>query len=312
MKTSPTWNHSHLLSTESLSEVEVLSLFDLARSYKDQPNTANSPLQGKIVLSLFIEPSTRTRIAFEVAAKRLGADFIHVEGGTSSLTKGESLKDMALNLKALGIETLILRHPSAGTPQLLTKYLDFPVINAGDGSHEHPSQALLDAFTLLEHFGGSLKGKKISIIGDILHSRVARSNIFLLKTLGASVTLAGPRTLLPEAFKSLGASITHSLEDALLDADAIMMLRIQKERINSQFIPSTGEFSKTFGLHKHLLPYIKPSAVFLHPGPINRGVEIDNFFADSSNSLILKQVENGVFVRMAILNLCFNHSISHK
>ena len=260
-------------------------------------------LKGKRIINLFMEPSTRTRVAFEVAAKTLSADIISIAESSSSLTKGETLRDTALNIQALGADAIVIRHSSPGSALFLSKTIDVPIINAGDGAHEHPSQALLDIFTLRENLG-ALDGKKITILGDILFSRVARSNLWGLKKLGASVTFAGPSTLVPEGFEKLGAKVTHNLHRALENADAVMLLRIQHERQSSSHFPSLSEYTKIFGLSSNQEKILANKTLILHPGPINRGVEIDSTLADCSRSLILEQVSNGVAVRMAILYLC--------
>ena len=254
-----------------------------------------------------MEPSTRTRVAFEVAAKSLGADIITITGEASSLTKGETLKDTALNVQALGADAIIIRHSSPGSPLFLSKMVGVPIINAGDGAHEHPSQALLDIFTLREKLG-DLQDKKITILGDILFSRVARSNLWGLTKLGARVTLAGPTTLVPPDFKHLGARVTHDTQTALEDADAVMLLRIQHERQSASHFPSLSEYAKVFGLGPESIKWMQEKALILHPGPLNRGVEIDSALADSSRAVILEQVSNGIAVRMAIMHLCISTS----
>ena len=301
-----TWEKQNLISIEPLSLAEINTIFTLARYYKQEIESGQlkfDALQGRTVINLFLEPSTRTRLAFEIACKRLSADSISVSGGASSLSKGESLKDTACNIAALGADVIIMRHSSSGSAEYLSKIVDTPVINAGDGSHAHPTQALLDTFTMNERLG-DVKNKNVTILGDILFSRVARSNIHCLLKLGAKVTLAGPNTLVPKEFEAMGVTVSHNLKNALEDADAIMLLRIQHERQTSSHFPSIGEYTTSFGLNERRAHWIKPSAIIMHPGPINRGVEIDSKLADSSNSVILEQVKNGVFVRMAILHLC--------
>jgi len=299
------WQHNSLLGLEYLPAEDIKQILDLAKSFKEGDADllpTDSLLRGKRVINLFMEPSTRTRIAFEIATKSLGADVISIMGEASSLTKGETLHDTAMNVQALGAHGIILRHSSPGSPLLLSEMVQVPIINAGDGSHEHPSQALLDIFTLREKLG-SIEGKKITILGDILFSRVARSNLWGLMKLGAKVTLAGPSTLLPDEVASLGVKVSHNLHNAIESADAIMLLRIQHERQQASHFPSLSEYSKMFGLNKPLDKLLKREAIILHPGPINRGVEIDSELADSSKSVILQQVRNGIFVRMAILYL---------
>ena len=303
------WNRSSLLGLEDLSQAEINTIFELADSYKKEMAKGkkfNKNLDGKRIVNLFMEPSTRTRVAFEIAAKSLSADVITIDGNSSSLTKGETLKDTALNIEALGADAIVVRHSSPGSPFFLSKIISVPIINAGDGSHEHPSQALLDIFTLQEKLG-SLKGKKVTILGDILFSRVARSNLWGLQKLGAQVTLAGPSTLVPFKFRDFGAIVTHKIEEALVDADAVMLLRIQHERQNSSHFPSLEEYTRIFGLDSARSSLLKKDALILHPGPINRGVEIDSILADSKRSVILEQVTNGIVIRMAILYLCSNN-----
>jgi aspartate carbamoyltransferase catalytic subunit len=304
----PKWKPKNLLGIESLSKIEIRKILTLAKELKCDPGKNQSYLAGKRIVNLFMEPSTRTRIAFELAAKKLHADVISIAEKSSSLTKGETLRDTALNIQALGADAIVLRHSSPGSPLLLSRIIDVPVINAGDGAHEHPSQALLDLYTLEEKIG-SLVGKKITILGDILFSRVARSNFWALSKMGAKVTLAGPSTLVPKSFETMGAIVSHDLKESLADADAVMLLRIQHERQSSSHFPSLEEYTRIFGLNKYRSKWLKKGVVILHPGPINRGVEIDSELADSANSVILDQVTNGVAVRMAILCLC---TLSHK
>jgi aspartate carbamoyltransferase catalytic subunit len=289
-----------------MNREEIICLLDKAKEFQkvlSQKGSVLDLLKGKRIINLFMEPSTRTRVAFEVAAKTLSADIISIAESSSSLTKGETLRDTALNIQALGADAIVIRHSSPGSALFLSKTIDVPIINAGDGAHEHPSQALLDIFTLRENLG-ALDGKKITILGDILFSRVARSNLWGLKKLGASVTFAGPSTLVPEGFEKLGAKVTHNLHRALENADAVMLLRIQHERQSSSHFPSLSEYTKIFGLSSNQEKILANKTLILHPGPINRGVEIDSTLADCSRSLILEQVSNGVAVRMAILYLC--------
>jgi len=307
MSQSLVWTRKDLIDVEHLSRDEIETIFTAATAFKramEADDKKQPYLEGRTVVNLFLEPSTRTRLAFEVAASRLSADTITVTGGASSLTKGETLRDTARNMEALKADMIIMRHAASGAPNYLSKVVDIPVINGGDGSHAHPTQALLDAFTLLEKFG-SLEGKRITILGDILFSRVARSNIWCLQKLGAKVTIAGPSTLVPKAFEALGVTVCLELRDALEDADAVMLLRIQHERQTATHFPSIGEYTSTFGLNKQRAEWLKPGAVIMHPGPINRGVEIDSELADSENSVILEQVTNGIVVRMAVLHLCY-------
>lgn len=300
-----TWHRKHLLDIESLSPEELLTILDTARAFKAVGERAIKKvpaLRGKTVINLFIEPSTRTRVSFELAALRLTADVINFATEASSFRKGETLKDTARNLEALNADIIIIRHSAAGAPHFLSRVLNSSVVNAGDGAHEHPTQALLDVFTIRER-KGDLKGLNVTILGDILYSRVARSNIWALLKLGANVTLCGPPTLVPALFKELGCRVTHDVEEAIRDADIINLLRIQHERQRETMFPSTGEYASLFGLTKSRFKRIKPDALIMHPGPINRGVEIDSDVADCERSVILEQVTNGLAVRMAVLFL---------
>ncbi|MBC2594826.1 aspartate carbamoyltransferase catalytic subunit [Ruficoccus amylovorans] len=307
MTPSPAWTRKDLIAIEDLSREELDIIFATAESFKSTLGRSVKKLpslRGVTVVNLFMEPSTRTRLAFEIAATRLSADVISVMGDASSLVKGETLRDTALNIQALSADMIIMRHSAAGAAKYLSEITDMPVINAGDGAHAHPTQALLDAYTLREKFGPDLTGKHVTILGDILFSRVARSNIWCLKKLGAHVTLAGPSTLVPREFENLGVRVCHDLKQALADADAVMLLRIQHERQTSTHFPSLGEYTSMFGLNKRRAAWLKPNAIIMHPGPINRGVELDSDLADSSRSVILDQVTNGIAVRMAVLYLC--------
>jgi aspartate carbamoyltransferase catalytic subunit len=300
------WNRKHLISIEELSRAEIERIIATAGAFKKilGRSVKKVPaLRGKTVVNLFLEPSTRTRLAFEMAAGRLSADVISLDAKSSSTTKGETLRDTAQNIQALQADMLVLRHSAAGSAYYLSRLLDIPVINAGDGAHEHPTQALLDCFTLLEKFG-SLDGRKVTILGDILFSRVARSNIWALTKLGAEVTLVGPSTLVPQWFSEFGVKVSHDLRSALADVDAVMLLRIQHERQTASHFPSIGEYTSMFGLNRTRASWLKPEAIIMHPGPINRGVEIDSDLADSDRSVILEQVTNGIAVRMAVLYLC--------
>ena len=301
------WTRKDLISIECLEREEIDTIHALAGRFKkmlaEDPGALPS-LKGRNILNLFIEPSTRTRIAFEIAAKRLGAEVTLVEKAASSLTKGESLRDTAQVVEALQADTVILRHSAAGSPLYLSNILKVPVINAGDGAHEHPTQALLDTFTMREQLGQSLDGKKVTILGDILFSRVARSNIYALQKLGASVTLSGPATLVPDGFRQLGVEVDLDLKSALADADVVMLLRIQHERQTSTHFPSLGEYKSLYGLNQERASWLKPGAIIMHPGPVNRGVELDSSLADSDRSVILQQVANGIFNRMAVIYLC--------
>jgi aspartate carbamoyltransferase catalytic subunit len=301
-----TWNRRHLLTLEELSLTEIEQIHATAGAFKKilGRSVKKVPaLRGKTIVNLFLEPSTRTRMAFDMAAKRLSADVISLDGSSSSTTKGETLRDTAENIQALQADMIVIRHAAAGSPLYLSKILDIPVINAGDGAHEHPTQGLLDTFTMREHLG-SLKGRKVAILGDILFSRVARSNIHALTKLGADLTLVGPATLVPDAFTAMGVRVSHDLKSALADAEVVMLLRIQHERQSSSHFPSLGEYTSMFGLNKTRASWLNPKAIIMHPGPINRGVEIDSELADGERSVILEQVTNGIAVRMAVLYLC--------
>ncbi|MBM3834181.1 MAG: aspartate carbamoyltransferase catalytic subunit [Verrucomicrobia bacterium] len=300
-----TWNRKHLLDIQSLSADEIVTVLDTARAFKAVGERAIKKvpaLRGKTVVNLFIEPSTRTRISFELAAQRLTADVINFTAEASSLKKGETLKDTARNLEALNADIIIIRHSATGAPHFLSRFLAASVINAGDGAHEHPTQALLDTFTIREK-KGTIAGLKVTILGDILYSRVARSNIWALSKLGAKVTLCGPSTLVPRAFEQIGCRVTHDVNEAIADADIINLLRIQHERQRKTMFPSIGEYTGLFGLNKPRLAQTKPDVLIMHPGPINRGVEIDSDVADGGRSVILEQVTNGLAVRMAVLFL---------
>ena len=302
------WNRKDLIGISPLAREEIETIFTVATTLKKsvEADGEKKPyLDGRTIVNLFLEPSTRTRLAFEIAAKRLGADVITITTDASSLTKGETLRDTARNIAALKADIIVIRHSASGASNYLSKVVDIPVINAGDGSHAHPTQALLDAFTLLEHFK-SLEGVKVTILGDILFSRVARSNIICLQKLGAQVTVAGPSTLVPKEFEAMGANVCHDLQNALKDADAVMLLRIQHERQSSTHFPSLSEYTSMFGLNKERAGWLKPHAVIMHPGPINRGVEIDSEIADSDRSVVLQQVTNGIVIRMAVLYLCYS------
>lgn len=300
-----TWNRKHLLDIESLSAGEIQHVLDTARTFKAVGERAIKKvpaLRGKTVINLFVEPSTRTRTSFELAAIRLSADVINFSTEASSFKKGETLKDTTRNLEALNADIIIIRHSSAGAPHFLTRFLRASVVNAGDGAHEHPTQALLDAFTILEA-KGRIAGLNVTILGDILYSRVARSDIWALTKLGARVTLCGPTTLVPRVFEEMGCRVTHDLDEAIAEADIINLLRIQHERQRKTMFPSLNEYTSLYGLNRARLARTKPDVLLMHPGPINRGVEIDSETADGERSLILQQVTNGLAVRMAVLYL---------
>ncbi len=301
-----TFNHRHLLGIEGLSAPEINLLLDTADRYVEQnrgENRVTNRLAGKTIVNLFFENSTRTRTSFELAARRLGADAINMSVDGSSVKKGETLIDTALTLNAMHLDALVVRHQESGAPKLLASKVNCAVINAGDGQHEHPTQALLDALTIRRRLG-TLKGLTVAICGDILHSRVARSNIHLLNIMGAHVRVVAPPTLLPGGIDRMGAEVHHSMATGLKDADIVMMLRLQLERMQGQFLPSQREYFRFFGLDYDKLAVAKPGALIMHPGPMNRGVEIDSLVADDIHrSVILQQVELGVAVRMACLDL---------
>jgi aspartate carbamoyltransferase catalytic subunit len=299
------WNRKHLLDIESLSAEELTTILDTAMAFKSVGERAIKKvpaLRGKTVVNLFVEPSTRTRISFELSEQRLSADIIHFSAEASSLKKGETLKDTAQTLQALNADFIVIRHSASGAPHFLSRVLNAHVINAGDGAHEHPTQALLDTLTIREK-KGRIEGLNVTILGDILYSRVARSDIWALTKLGAKVTLCGPSTLVPQTFERLGCRVTHNMEEAIRDADVINLLRIQHERQRLSAFPSLNEYVQLFGLNKQRLTMTKPDAMIMHPGPINRGVEIDSDIADGERSVILEQVTNGLAVRMAVLFL---------
>ena len=308
------WNQKHLLDIEGLSAQELTAVLDTAREFKavGERDIKKTPaLQGKTVVNFFVEPSTRTRVSFELSAKRLSADIINFSADASSFQKGESLKDTARNLEALNADIIIIRHKAPGAPHFLSRFLDSHVINAGDGAHEHPTQALLDVFTIREK-KKAINNLNVTILGDILYSRVARSNIWALRKLGANVTLCGPSTLVPRIFEETGCRVTYDIEEALEGADVINLLRIQHERQRKTMFPSIGEYSRLFGLNRSRLALAKPDAIIMHPGPINRGVEIESEIADGDRAVILEQVTNGIAVRMAALYLvsgCQNKNI---
>ena len=301
----------HLLSINDINYEEAVQILDTAQELarvSDGPMKKLPTLRGRTIVNLFYEDSTRTRISFEAAAKRLSADVINFSAKGSSVSKGESLKDTALTLQAMGADAVIIRHSASGAAKRLadSEWTSGSVVNAGDGTHEHPSQALLDSFTIrrhLAHGGKDLAGLKIAIVGDVLHSRVARSNVLLLDKLGAKVFLVAPPTLLPVGVENWPANVSYDLDSILPEVDAVMMLRIQMERMSDSFFPSAREYSRYFGLNTERLSKLKPSAIVMHPGPMNRGLEITAESADSARSVIVEQVSNGISVRMAILYL---------
>lgn len=303
-----TFNRKHLLGIRDLSAEELTHLLDTAETFRDvsRREIKKVPaLRGRTVINLFFEASTRTRTSFEIAAKRLSADAVNISVSTSSVSKGETLLDTARNLEAMAPDCIVVRHSMAGAPHHLARMCNAPIVNAGDGSHEHPTQALLDALTIRE-YKGRIEGLNVAIIGDILHSRVARSNVHLLTKLGANVRVAGPGTMVPSEFAELveqGLRVEKRMEDALEGADVVMILRIQRERQDAAFFPSMREYAVHYGLHPNHLERASPEAIVMHPGPINRGIEISSEIADGRRSLILDQVTNGIAVRMAVLFL---------
>ncbi|MCM8781585.1 MAG: aspartate carbamoyltransferase catalytic subunit [Candidatus Omnitrophica bacterium] len=299
------WVRKDLLGLEDLSKEEIELILDTAESFKEiseRPVKKVPALRGKTVVNLFFEPSTRTRTSFELAAKRLSADIVNIAIQTSSTSKGETFKDTAKNIEAMKIDIIIMRHPASGTPHMLARSVTSSIINAGDGSHEHPTQGLLDIFTMKQK-KGRIKELNVSIIGDITHSRVARSNIWGLNKLGAKVTVCGPKTLIPPDIERLGVKVTYNLKEALSDADVVNILRIQHERQQKGLFPSLREYVNRFGINRDVLRYAKKGLIIMHPGPINRGVELTPEVADGSYSVILDQVTNGIAVRMAVLYL---------
>jgi aspartate carbamoyltransferase catalytic subunit len=301
----PVFPHKHLLGIEGLKAHEIIALIDLAEEFVElnrQVEKKRSTLRGRTQINLFFEPSTRTRISFEFAEKRLSADTVNVASSGSSVSKGETLVDTARNLEAMKIDMVVVRHASSGAARFLAQRIESNVINAGDGTHEHPTQGLLDMLTLRDHFG-RLDGLKVCICGDVLHSRVARSNIWGLKKMGAEVAICGPRSLLPNAVESLGVHVFRRIEEAIEWADALNILRLQLERMTAGYIPSQREYNRVFGVTREKLERAPRDILIMHPGPMNRGVEIDSDVADGPHSVILEQVTNGVAVRMAVLYL---------
>ncbi len=299
------WTRKDLLGIEDLTAEEINLILDTSEPFCEvalRPIQKVPTLRGRTVINLFFEASTRTRSSFEIAEKRLSADGINFSSSTSALVKGESLVDTAMNLQAMAPDLLVIRHGDPGVPHLLANMVDSGVINAGDGAHEHPTQALLDALTIRQH-KGTLEGLRVAIVGDIEHSRVVRSNVYLLQKMGAHVVLAGPRSMMPVGIESLGVEIQWNLEDAVRDCDVVMMLRIQLERQGQSLIPSLREYFDLFGLTARHLDLAKDDVIVMHPGPMNRGVEIASSVADGPYSVILEQVANGVAVRMAVLYL---------
>lgn len=299
------WTRRHLLSLEELSADEITFLLDTAAGFAEVSTRSIKKvpaLRGKVVVNLFFEESTRTRASFALAASRLSADLVEFSASASSVKKGESLRDTARNLEAMGIDIVVVRHAAAGVPLMLAQTLQAAVVNAGDGRHEHPTQGLLDIYTIRE-LKGRVAGLTVAVVGDIAHSRVARSNIWGLTKLGARVILVGPSTLVPSGFRELGCEVSHNLDDVLPHVDVINMLRVQFERLGSPVFPSVREYSRLFGLTQQRLDRCRPDVVVMHPGPINRGLELSGDVADGPRSAILRQVSNGLAVRMAVLYL---------
>jgi aspartate carbamoyltransferase catalytic subunit len=302
-KSSFVLSRRNLLGIEGLSREEISGLLDLAEEFVElnrQVEKKRTTLRGRTQINLFFEVSTRTQASFELAGKRLGADVMNMSASSSSMRKGETLIDTAITLNAMHPDIIIVRHHASGAVELLARKVDCSVVNAGDGAHEHPTQALLDALTIRRN-KGRLEGLTVAICGDILHSRVARSNIILLNCMGARVRVVAPSTLLPTGMERFGVDIAHDMREGLDGADIVMMLRLQRERMNGSYVPSTSEYFHYFGLDEKKLAYAKPDALVMHPGPMNRGVEIDSIVADGAQSLIREQVEMGVAVRMAVL-----------
>ena len=299
------FNLKNILGTKCLAEEEITTILDTADSFKEistRPIKKVPTLRGKTIINLFFEPSTRTRASFEIAGKRLSADVINISGSSSSTVKGENLIDTALNLEAMHPDIMVVRHTLSGAPEMISQYVKCPIINAGDGYHEHPTQALLDLHTIREA-KGSLRGLNIMIVGDIAHSRVVRSNIYAMKTMGMNVKLIGPPTMIPLGIEKMGVSIGYDLEGAIHDADVIMMLRLQKERQSRYLLSTIREYSNLYCLTSKFLEKAKDDVLIFHPGPVNRGIEISLDVMESERSLILTQVTNGVAVRMALMYL---------
>jgi aspartate carbamoyltransferase catalytic subunit len=304
----------HLLGIKELNTADIATIFHAAEGFKtilDRPIKKVPSLREVTLALVFFENSTRTRISFELAAKRLSADVLNFSASSSSVNKGETLVDTVKNILAMKVDMVVMRHPNVGAPHFLARHINAQIVNAGDGTHEHPTQALLDGFSIREKFG-DLKGLNVAIVGDILHSRVALSNIFLLNKMGANVRVCGPPTLMPTYIESLGVTVSHDLMDTLRWADAVNMLRIQLERQDIRYFPSLREYTRLYGLNRERLEQVGKKLVILHPGPINRGVELTSEVADSEQAIILDQVLNGVAVRMAVLYLLAGGSMEDK
>jgi len=299
------FGHKHILGIDHLSREDIVRILDTAEGFKEinSREIKKVPtLRGKTIINLFFEASTRTRTSFEIAGKRLSADTVNISASSSSVVKGETLEDTARNLEAMAPDIIVMRHAASGAPHYLAERVKCSIINAGDGAHEHPSQALLDLFTMKQH-KGRIEGLTVAIVGDVSHSRVVRSNLYALNKMGAKVRLAGPGTMIPPGIEKLGCEVFTNINDAIRDADVVMMLRIQLERQGKTLLPTLREYSRFYGLNPANLQLAKPDALVMHPGPMNRGVEISTSVADGPRSVILDQVENGVAVRMALLYL---------
>jgi aspartate carbamoyltransferase catalytic subunit len=299
------FRHKHILGTEQFSREDIELILDTADSFKEINSRSIKKvptLRGKTIINLFYEASTRTRTSFEIAGKRLSADTVNITASSSSVVKGETLEDTAKNIEAMAPDIIVMRHAASGAPHYLAERLSCSVINAGDGAHEHPSQALLDLLTIRQH-KGKLEGLTVAIVGDITHSRVARSNLYAMKKMGMTVRLVGPGTMVPPGIERLGAEVYTDMNAAIKDADVVMMLRIQLERQGKTMLPTLREYARFYGLNPNNLKLAKKDAIVLHPGPMNRGVEISSYVADGPQNVILEQVENGVAVRMALLYL---------
>ncbi len=313
LSTPSSFPHRHLLGIEGLSRADIVALLDMADDYvalSRQVEKKKSTLRGRTQINLFFEPSTRTQSSFELAGKRLGADVMNMSVASSSVKKGETLIDTAATLNAMRPDIIVVRHHAAGAVHLLSRKVDCSVVNAGDGQHEHPTQALLDALTIRRN-KGRIEGLVVVICGDIMHSRVARSNIILLQAMGARVRVCGPRTLMPVGVERMGVEVFTDMRKALVGADIVMMLRLQRERMNGGFVPSSKEYFRYFGLDAEKLAFAKPDALVMHPGPMNRGVEISSEVADGAQSLIREQVEMGVAVRMAVMEALARNLPNH-
>ena len=301
-----TFKHKHILGIEQMSKDDIVMILDTADAFKEinSRDIKKVPtLRGKTIINAFFEASTRTRLSFEIAGKRLSADTVNISGSTSSVVKGETLEDTAKNIEAMAPDIIVIRHGHSGSPHYLAERVDCSIVNAGDGAHEHPSQALLDLMTMREK-KGAIEGLEVAIVGDITHSRVARSNIYALSKMGAKVRLCGPGTMLPVGIEKLGnVEVFHNMNEAIKDVDVVMMLRIQLERQSNILLPSLREYARFYGLNPDNVQLAKPDAIVMHPGPMNRGVEISSVVADGVQNVILDQVENGVAVRMALLYL---------